>query len=424
MIQPSIVSEHVKPSLTRKLFNMAKDFDDVIDFTLGDPDIQPHKAIKDAGCYAIQEGKTRYSQNAGLLPLRQAISNYYQHKEGLYYKADGEIMVSVGAMEGLYLSLLSILNPGDEVIIPAPYYVNYVQMVYLCHGTPVVVDNPMAGELSFNIEDIEAAITPKTKVIIINTPSNPSAKLIPWDKLEALATMAKRHDLVIISDEVYKCLIYKQEPFRSIATIDGMRERTILINSLSKEFCMTGWRIGYVLAPEVVIATMTKLPENVCACAPLPSQYAAIEALSKGLDKMDLSKIEGTNALLIAKERAPRVREILQRMQELPNEGEKNPDFEDCMANIAYYKRNAAALAEVFTSKGIYFTGGVNSPYIWLKCPDNMGGWDFFDMILNKYGVVGTPGEGFGENGTGYFRLTAFGSYENTLKACEFFKTL
>ena len=278
MIQPSIVSEHVKPSLTRKLFNMAKDFDDVIDFTLGDPDIQPHKAIKDAGCYAIQEGKTRYSQNAGLLPLRQAISNYYQHKEGLYYKADGEIMVSVGAMEGLYLSLLSILNPGDEVIIPAPYYVNYVQMVYLCHGTPVVVDNPMAGELSFNIEDIEAAITPKTKVI--NTPSNPSAKLIPWDKLEALATMAKRHDLVIISDEVYKCLIYKQEPFRSIATIDGMRERTILINSLSKEFCMTGWRIGYVLAPEVVIATMTKLQENVCACAPLPSQYAAIEALS------------------------------------------------------------------------------------------------------------------------------------------------
>lgn len=280
MIKPSIVSEHVKPSLTRKLFNMAKDFDDVIDFTLGDPDVQPHQAIKDAACAAIQAGKTRYSQNAGLYPLRKTISEYYERKEGLQYKADGEIIVTVGAMEGLYLSLLSLINPGDEVIIPAPYYVNYVQMVYMCHGVPVVVDNPDAEELSFNIEDVESAITPKTKAIIINTPANPSAKLIPWSKIEALADISKKHDLVVISDEVYKCLIYDNKQFRSIATIDGMRERTILVNSLSKEFCMTGWRIGYVLAPEEVIATMTKLQENVCACAPLPSQYAAIEALS------------------------------------------------------------------------------------------------------------------------------------------------
>lgn len=280
MIQPSIVSEQVKPSLTRKLFNMAKEFDDVIDFTLGDPDIQPHQAIKDAACAAIQAGRTRYSQNAGLLPLRQTISEYYQRKEGLTYKADGEVIVTVGAMEGLYLSLLSLINPGDEVIIPAPYYVNYVQMVYLCHGVPVVVDNPNAEELSFSVEDVEAAITPRTKAIIINTPANPSAKLIPWNKVVALAEIAKKHDLIVISDEVYKCLIYGIEPFRSIVTIDGMRERTVLVNSLSKEFCMTGWRIGYVLAPEIVVATMTKLQENVCACAPLPSQYAAIEALS------------------------------------------------------------------------------------------------------------------------------------------------
>lgn len=280
MIQPSIVSEQVKPSLTRKLFNLAKEFDDVIDFTLGDPDIQPHQAIKDAACEAIQAGKTRYSQNAGLLPLRQTISEFYQRKEGLTYKADGEVIVTVGAMEGLFLSLLSLINPGDEVIIPAPYYVNYVQMVYLCHGVPVIVDNPNAEELSFNVEDVEAAITTKTKAIIINTPANPSAKLIPWNKVEALAEIAKKHDLIVISDEVYKCLIYGTEPFCSIVTIGGMRERTVLVNSLSKEFCMTGWRIGYVLAPEVVVATMTKLQENVCACAPLPSQYAAIEALS------------------------------------------------------------------------------------------------------------------------------------------------
>jgi len=291
MIVPSVVSQYVKPSLTRQLFNMAKEFDDVIDFTLGDPDVNPHQAIKDAACEAIQAGQTRYSQNAGLLSLRQTISQYYNRKESLNYNADGEVIVTVGAMEGLFLSLLSLINPGDEVIIPAPYYVNYVQMVYLCHGVPVVVDNPDAEELSFDIKDIEAAVTPKTKAIIINTPSNPSGMLIPWAKIEAIAELAKKHDLVVISDEVYKSLIYSSRPFLSIAAIGGMRERTILVNSLSKEFCMTGWRIGYVLAPEEVVSTMTKLQENVCACAPLPSQYAAIEALS-GKDDYTSSMVE------------------------------------------------------------------------------------------------------------------------------------
>lgn len=287
MIHVSKVSETVQPSLTRKLFNMAKSYNDVIDFTLGDPDVQTHQAIKDAGCRAIQEGKTRYSQNAGVLELRQTIAEYYKRTEGFEYSPVDEVIVTVGAMEGLYLTLLSILDPDDEVIIPAPYYVNYVQMVSLCHAKPVVVDNPEAEELSFNIKDIEAAITPKTKAIIINTPSNPSGKVIPWNKIEALAEIAKTHDLIVISDEVYKCLLYDNIKFKSIVAIDGMRERTVLVNSLSKEFCMTGWRIGYVLAPRELIGVMTKLQENVCACAPLPSQYAAIEALS---GKEDYSK--------------------------------------------------------------------------------------------------------------------------------------
>lgn len=280
MITVSKVSESVKPSLTRKLFNMARAYDDVIDFTLGDPDVQPHQAIKDAGCRAIQEGKTRYSQNAGLFDLRRTITEYYKRTEGHVYRPDEEVIVTVGAMEGLYLTLLSILDPGDEVIIPAPYYVNYVQMVSLCHATPVVIDNPEAEELSFHVKDVERAVTSRTKVIIINTPCNPSGKVIPWKKIEALAEIAKKHNLVVISDEVYKCLMYDNTKFKSIVSIDGMRERTVLVNSLSKEFCMTGWRIGYVLAPKELIATMTKLQENVCACAPLPSQYAALEALS------------------------------------------------------------------------------------------------------------------------------------------------
>ena len=280
----STMAEGIKPSLTRTLFNMAKAYDDVIDFTLGDPDVPTHQKIKDAGSKAIQDGKTRYSQNAGLLELRNVISDYYIRKEGFEYDPISEIMVTVGAMEGLYLALLSITNPGDEYIIPAPYYVNYGQMVHMCGGVPVIVDKPAEEPLSFRTEDIEAAITTKTKAIIINTPSNPSGKIIPWNKIEKLAELAKKHDLYVISDEVYKCLIYGENKFKSIVSIEGMRERTILTNSLSKEFCMTGWRIGYVLANKEIVANMTKLQENVCACAPLPSQYAAIEALSSKED--------------------------------------------------------------------------------------------------------------------------------------------
>lgn len=280
----STMAEGIKPSLTRTLFNMAKAYDDVIDFTLGDPDVPTHQKIKDAGCKAIQDSKTRYSQNAGLLELREVISDYYIRKEGFEYDPISEIMVTVGAMEGLYLTLLSITNPGDEYIIPAPYYVNYGQMVHMCGGIPVIIDKPAEEPLTFRIEDIEAAITPKTKAIIINTPSNPSGKIIPWNKIENLAELAKNHDLYVISDEVYKCLIYGENKFKSIVSIEGMRERTILTNSLSKEFCMTGWRIGYVLANKEIVANMTKLQENVCACAPLPSQYAAIEALSSKED--------------------------------------------------------------------------------------------------------------------------------------------
>ena len=284
MISISKTAASIEPSLIRSIFNLAKTMDDVVDFTLGDPDIQPHQAIKDAACNAIRQGKTRYSQNAGLLDLRNTIAEYYRQKEGYTYDPATEIMVSVGAMEGLYLAFLALLDEGDEVIIPAPYYVNYVQMVQMCHAIPVVVDNPGADELSFSIADVEAAVTPRTKAIVINTPSNPSGKIIPQDKINALAEIAKKHDLVVIADEVYKCLIYDSKPFHSIVGMEGMRERTLLINSLSKEFCMTGYRLGYSVGPQELIAAMTKLQENVAACAPLPSQYAGIEALSGRAD--------------------------------------------------------------------------------------------------------------------------------------------
>ncbi len=284
MIQTSNIANGIQTSFTRQLFNMAKEYDDVIDFTLGDPDVQTHPAIKAAACRAIEQGKTRYSQNAGLLELRQTIAKYYNRKEQLNYRPEDEIMVTVGAMEGLYLCLLAMLNPDDEVIIPAPYYVNYTQMVAMCHAKPVIVDNPEVKDLTYRLEDIERAITPRTRAIMINTPSNPTGRVFSQEMLAGIAEIAKKHDLVVIADEVYKCLIYDKQPWRSIAHIEGMRERTILVNSLSKEFCMTGYRIGYVLGPSEIIKAMTKLQENVAACAPLPSQFAAIEALGSTED--------------------------------------------------------------------------------------------------------------------------------------------
>lgn len=314
MISVSKTSQSIEPSLIRSIFNLAKTMDDVVDFTLGDPDIQPAEAIKEAACSAIRQGKTRYSQNAGLIELRQTIASYYERRDGLNYDPATQVMVSVGAMEGLYLAFLALLDEGDEVIIPAPYYVNYVQMVQMCHAKPVVVDNPDGEELSFSMADVEAAITPRTKAIVINTPSNPSGKIIPQDKLEALAALAKKHDLVVIADEVYKCLIYDRKPFHSIVKIDGMRERTLLINSLSKEFCMTGYRLGYSVGPQELIAAMTKLQENVAACAPLPSQYAGIEALSGRADysaQMVDIFTERRNILYEGLKEIPQIRPIL-----------------------------------------------------------------------------------------------------------------
>jgi aminotransferase len=280
MIKISECAEKIQPSLTRRLFDMAKKYTDVIDFTLGDPDLSPHDNIKQAACSAINKGLTRYSQNAGLLELRKSISRYHLISDGLDFDAQKQIIVTVGAMEGLFLAFISILNPGDEVIIPAPYWVNYQQMVLLCHAIPVIVDSGEEGDLSISIDAIKKAITSNTKAIIINSPNNPSGLMIEQEKIAKIAEIAISRNLIVISDEVYKTLIYDNRVFKSIVHCQGMRERTILVNSFSKQFCMTGWRIGYVLAPEELIATMTKLQENIVACAPLPSQYAAIEALN------------------------------------------------------------------------------------------------------------------------------------------------
>ncbi|MCS3007102.1 aminotransferase class I/II-fold pyridoxal phosphate-dependent enzyme [Bacteroides thetaiotaomicron] len=219
------------------------------------------------------------------------MSSRYKLQYNIEYNPTNEIMVTVGGMEGLYLTLLAILNRGDEVIIPAPYWINYVQMVCMCSGEPIITAPVSTNDLSISIENIRKAITPKTKAIILNTPSNPSGRIISDDSIQQIAQIAIENDLIVITDEVYKTLLYDNAHFKSIVTCDKMKERTVVINSLSKEFCMTGWRLGYVAAPSELISVMTMFQENIAACAPLPSQYAAIEAL-RNSEKYSAGMIE------------------------------------------------------------------------------------------------------------------------------------
>lgn len=281
MIKISKKASSIAPSLTRHLFNLASKFDDVIDLTLGDPDLIPAEKIRLAACDAIKKGKTRYSANAGLKQLRNAISDHIKKEYGTQIDPEGNIIVTVGGMEALYLALSSIIDEGDEVIIPGPYYVNYVQMVKMCGGVPVIINTDEKKSFSFTSEQIESAVTERTVAIIINNPCNPTGQILNNEVLTSLGKIAKANDLVVISDEVYSSLIYDNAKHQSLFKDPAMSDRVILIDSISKRFAMTGYRVGYAAGPKDVISAMTKMQENVAACAPLPSQYAAIVAYEK-----------------------------------------------------------------------------------------------------------------------------------------------
>lgn len=281
----------IEPSLTRKLFNLAKQYNDVVDLTLGDPDVQPLDQIKKAACDAIITGKTRYSANAGLPELRQKIGDCLTAEYGIQADPFSEIIVTVGGMEALFLTFAALIDEGDEVIIPAPYYVNYVQMVRMCGGIPVLVNTYEKDGFQMTEQQLREAVTEKTVAIVLNSPGNPSGITIDSKMLDAVAEIAQEHDLVVISDEVYRTLLYDGRMHDSIITRSGMQERTVLIDSISKRFSMTGYRVGYAIGPAELIASMTKMQENVCACAPLPSQYAAIEAYSSCTEAEDIRNI-------------------------------------------------------------------------------------------------------------------------------------
>ncbi len=277
----SKAANSIEPSLSRHLFNLARSYEDVIDLTLGDPDIVPSQKIRDAACEAIQAGRTRYSANAGLQPLRDEIAENFAKEYGICVDSAKQVAVTVGGMEALFLSIACLVDQGDEVIIPAPYYVNYKQMVSMCGGVPVVVNTTEQNAFSISAQQLEDAVTARTVAIIVNTPCNPTGTVLSHEVLQGIAQIAQKHNLSVISDEVYRTLVYDGYKHESIVNLPGMRERTVVIDSLSKRFAMTGYRLGYAIAPEDLISNMVKMQENVAACAPLPAQYAGITAFQE-----------------------------------------------------------------------------------------------------------------------------------------------
>ena len=272
------------PSLPRKLFDMAKEIDgDVIDLTLGDPDVPPPANVRAAACAAIEACQTRYSQNAGLHEAREAVAAFQRAQYGRDVAAE-DVILTVGAMGSIFQQLFSLVEPGDEVIVPAPYWVNYVEVAKLCGAVPVVVSAREENGFSVTAEQVAAAITPRTRVIVVNSPNNPTGRVLREDAVRGIAALAVKHDLFVISDEVYRSLVYDGIPYLSIFDLPEMRGRCSVIDAVSKQFSMTGYRLGYTIGPRPLVETMTRLQENVNACAPLPSQYAAIAAYGPETD--------------------------------------------------------------------------------------------------------------------------------------------
>lgn len=271
----SNLSKVVAPTLSRQLFMMAKQYDDVIDFTLGDPDVPTPKAICDAAYDAAINGKTHYAPNAGLPALREAIAKQVSNESGIEYSANN-VSVTIGATEAVYMSFMACINRGDEVIILAPYWVQYENIVKLLGGKPVIIDTFKEG-FEPDLNAIFKAISERTRAIVVNSPNNPSGYIYKEAFLKELAEMASANNILIFDDEAYRSLVYDGE-FPSIAKY-CRKEDIVIINSFSKQFAMTGWRVGYVVADENFINSVVKFQQNIAVCVATPNQYAAIEAI-------------------------------------------------------------------------------------------------------------------------------------------------
>ena len=268
----------LEPSGIRKFFDVVSEMPDAISLGVGEPDFDTPWSVREAGITSLEGGKTFYTSNAGLKELRHEISKYMERKYQMVYHPDHEILVSVGGSEGIDVAMRTILNPGDEVIVAQPCFVSYLPCVIMAGGVPVTVSLREEGKFKLKKEQLEEAVTDKTKAIFISYPNNPTGAIMTKEDLEPIAQFAEEHDLMVISDEIYAEMTYGRKHV-SIGSLPGMKDRCIIINGFSKAFAMTGWRLGYVAAPRMIMEQMVKVHQYCIMAAPTTSQYAAIEAL-------------------------------------------------------------------------------------------------------------------------------------------------
>ena len=280
LLSPTVLQ--MKPSGIRKYFDIVATMEGVISLGVGEPDFPTPKAIRDAGIASLQESKTKYTSNWGLIELRKEICNYVERKYNLSYNPADEVLVTVGGSEAIDACVRAITAPGDEVIIIQPSYVCYEPIVSLAGGTPVIIETKAEDQFKVTPAQLRAAITPKTKALILPYPSNPTGGIMNRADLEAIAEVLRETNILVISDEIYAELTFGDAPHVSIASIDGMQERTLVVNGFSKTFSMTGWRLGYACGPAPIVKQVTKIHQYAIMCAPTTAQYAAIEALRNG----------------------------------------------------------------------------------------------------------------------------------------------
>lgn len=366
---------NIKPSGIRKFFDLVAEMKDVISLGVGEPDFETPWHIRDEGIYAFEKGKTFYTSNAGLKPLREEICKYLKRKQGLEYNPTDEILVTVGGSEAIDIGLRAVLNPEDEVIIPQPSYVSYEPCTVLAGGKPVIIN--LKGENNFRLtaDELRNAITDRTKVLILPYPNNPTGAIMELKDLEEIAKVVIEKDLLVLSDEIYSDLTYSGKHI-SIASIAGMKERTILINGFSKSYAMTGWRLGYACAPKELIKQMTKIHQYAIMCAPTISQYAAIEALKNGDDDVLMMKDS--------------------------------------------YNQRRKFLMNAFKEMGLDCFEPFGAFYVF-PCIKEFGlsSEEFATKLLEEEHVAAVPGTAFGNSGEGYLRISYAYSIDNLKVAME-----
>lgn len=364
---------NIKPSGIRKFFDIVSEMKDAISLGVGEPDFETPWHIRDEGIFALEKGKTFYTSNAGLKDLRKEITNYISRTQKINYDPMKEVIVTVGGSEAIDIGLRAMINTGDEVIIPQPSYVSYEPCAILAGAKPVIINLKAENDFRLTAEELEQAITDKTKVLILPYPNNPTGAIMEKSDLEKIAKVIIEKNIFVMSDEIYSELTYNGEHV-SIASIDGMQERTLLINGFSKAYAMTGWRLGYACGPEPIIKQMTKIHQFAIMCAPTTSQYAAIEALKNGDND---------------------VKEMRQA-----------------------YNQRRRYLMKRFKDIGLECFEPFGAFYVF-PCIKEFGmtSEEFATRFLREEKVAAVPGTAFGQSGEGFLRISYAYSMENLKEA-------